>query len=47
MNCPIDYARAYVALPLKLVCAPILPNNQSRIVDKFVDEYFRVNADAC
>ena len=28
MNCPINYTRAYVALPLKLVCDPILPNNQ-------------------
>ena len=26
VNCP--YTRAYVALPLKLVCDPILPNNQ-------------------
>ena len=28
VNCPINYTRAYVALPLKLVCDPILPNNQ-------------------
>ena len=28
VNCPNNYTRAYVALPLKLVCDPILPNNQ-------------------
>ena len=28
VNRPINYTRAYVALPLKLVCDPILPNNQ-------------------
>ena len=28
VNCPINYTRAYVALPLKLVCDPILPNHQ-------------------
>ena len=28
VNCPINYTRAYLALPLKLVCAPILPNHQ-------------------
>ena len=28
VNCPINYTRAYVALPLKLVCDPILPNKQ-------------------
>lgn len=28
VNCPINYTRAYVALPLKMVCDPILPNNQ-------------------
>ena len=28
VNCPINYTRAYVALSLKLVCDPILVNNQ-------------------
>ena len=28
VNCPTDYTRAYVALPLKRVCDSILPNNQ-------------------
>jgi N-methylhydantoinase B/oxoprolinase/acetone carboxylase alpha subunit len=28
VNCPINYTRAYVALPLKMVCDPLMPNNQ-------------------
>ena len=28
VNCPINYTRAYVALPLKMVCDPLTPNNQ-------------------
>ena len=28
VNCPINYTRAYVAVPVKMVCDPELPNNQ-------------------
>jgi N-methylhydantoinase B len=28
VNCPINYTRAYVAVPMKMVCDPELPNNQ-------------------
>jgi N-methylhydantoinase B/oxoprolinase/acetone carboxylase alpha subunit len=28
VNCPINYTRAYVAVPVKMVCDPQLPNNQ-------------------
>jgi len=28
INSPINYTRSYVALPLKLVCEPLLPNNE-------------------
>jgi N-methylhydantoinase B len=28
INCPINYTRAYVAVPTKLVCDPHLPNNE-------------------
>jgi N-methylhydantoinase B len=28
VNSPINYTRAYVAVPLKMVCDPLLPNNE-------------------
>lgn len=28
VNCPLNYTRAYVAVPVKLVCDPTLPNNE-------------------
>ena len=28
VNCPINFTRAYVAVPTKMVCDPTLPNNQ-------------------
>ncbi len=28
VNCPINYSRAYVALPLKMTCDPATPNNE-------------------
>ena len=28
VNCPINFTRAYVAVPMKMICDPSLPNNQ-------------------
>ena len=28
VNCPINFSRAYVAVPVKMICDPSLPNNQ-------------------
>ena len=28
VNCPMNYTRAYVAVPMKMVCDPELPNNE-------------------
>ena len=28
VNSPINYTRAYVAVPLKMICDPVLPNNE-------------------
>ena len=28
VNCPINFSRAYVAVPVKMICDPTLPNNQ-------------------
>ncbi len=28
INCPLNFTRAYVAIPTKMVCDPALPNNQ-------------------
>ena len=40
VNCPINFTRAYVAVPMKMICDPSLPNNQGtyRPLDILVPE---------
>ena len=28
VNSPMNYTRAYLAVPLKMICDPLLPNNE-------------------